>query len=56
MPLDKFADLSDDDLEAVANSLEETRARTVVGDLWGWHLCRVHRGANFRVCQQFSAL
>jgi len=35
MTLDTYADLFDDDLEAVAARLDEARARQVVGDLWG---------------------
>lgn len=35
MTLDTYADLFDDDLEAVATRLEEARARQSVGVLWG---------------------
>lgn len=35
MTLDTYADLFDDDLEAVATRLDEARSRQVVGDLWG---------------------
>ncbi|MGV3733490.1 MAG: tyrosine-type recombinase/integrase [Microcella sp.] len=35
MTLDTYADLFDDDLEAVAARLDEAQARASVGDLWG---------------------
>lgn len=35
MTLDTYADLFDDDLDAVSKALDDLRARTVVGDLWG---------------------
>ena len=35
MTLDTYADLFDDDLDAVSGALDELRARKVVGDLWG---------------------
>lgn len=35
MTLDTYADLFDDDLDAVSNALDDVRARRVVGDLWG---------------------
>jgi integrase len=35
MTLDRYADLFDDDLEAVATDLDAARAQAVVGDLWG---------------------
>lgn len=35
MTLDTYADLFDADLDAVSDALDELRARTVVGDLWG---------------------
>ncbi|CAN5353151.1 site-specific integrase [soil metagenome] len=35
MTLDTYADLFDDDLDAVSDRLDEVRARKVVGDLWG---------------------
>ncbi|MDO9591132.1 MAG: site-specific integrase, partial [Microcella sp.] len=35
MTLDTYADLFDDDLEAVATRLDEAQARAGVGDLWG---------------------
>ncbi len=35
MTLDTYADLFDDDLEAVATRLDEAQARASVGDLWG---------------------
>jgi integrase len=35
MTLDTYADLFDDDLDAVSGALNELRARKVVGDLWG---------------------
>ncbi len=34
MTLDTYADLFDDDLEAVASALDEARARAVVGKMW----------------------
>jgi integrase len=34
MTLDIYADLFDDDLEAVATALEEARARESVGEMW----------------------
>lgn len=35
MTLDTYADLFDDDLDAVSSALDDLRARSVVGDLWG---------------------
>lgn len=35
MTLDTYADLFDGDLDAVSIALDDLRARTVVGDLWG---------------------
>lgn len=34
MTLDIYADLFDDDLEAVATALDEARARESVGKMW----------------------
>jgi integrase len=34
MTLDVYADLSDDDLEAVATALHEARSRESVGKMW----------------------
>jgi integrase len=36
MTLDVYADLFDDDLEAVATALDQARARESVGKLWAW--------------------
>ncbi|MCU1474867.1 MAG: hypothetical protein JWQ92_2935, partial [Amnibacterium sp.] len=35
MTLDTYADLFDDDLDAVSARREEVRAHRLVGDLWG---------------------
>lgn len=35
MTLDTYADLFEDDLDAVSERLDEVRSRAVVGDLWG---------------------
>ena len=35
MTLDTYADLFDDDLDAVSARLEDVRAHELVGDLWG---------------------
>lgn len=35
MTLDTYADLFDDDLDAVSERLDAARSRAVVGDLWG---------------------
>jgi integrase len=35
MTLDTYADLFEDDLDAVSDRLDDTRAQAVVGDLWG---------------------
>ncbi len=35
MTLDVYADLFEDDLDAVSDRLEETHSRAVVGFLWG---------------------
>tara|TARA_R100001126_G_scaffold24370_5_gene12773 strand:- start:41898 stop:43019 length:1122 start_codon:yes stop_codon:yes gene_type:complete len=35
MTLDVYADLFEDDLDAVSERLDEARSRTIVGDLWG---------------------
>ena len=35
MTLDVYADLFEDDLDAVSDRLDEVRSRTFVGDLWG---------------------
>ena len=35
MTLDTYADLFEDDLDAVSERMDAVRARTVVGDLWG---------------------
>jgi len=35
MTLDVYADLFEDDADAVAERLDEARARTIVGDSWG---------------------
>jgi len=34
MTLDVYADLFDDDLEAVATALDQARARESVGEMW----------------------
>ena len=35
MTLDVYADLFEDDADAVADRLDEARSRTTVGDPWG---------------------
>jgi hypothetical protein len=35
MTLDVYADLFEDDADAVADRLDEARSRTTVGDSWG---------------------
>jgi len=35
MTLDTYADLFEDDLDAVSERLDDARARAVVGDSWG---------------------
>lgn len=35
MTLDTYADLFEDDLDAVSERIDDARARAVVGDMWG---------------------
>ena len=49
MTLDTYADLFDDDLDAVSARLEDVRAHKLVGDLWGILLAQHENPGNTRI-------